>query len=414
MRSSPMPRDPLITQYEQWVYPEPIVDLDAYVAAGGRDYADPSRLRWKIWPHGAVPAGLRILVAGCGANQAAILARANPAASVLGIDLSGQAIAHHERLKKAHKLHNLELLQVAVEDVGTLGREFDYIVTTGVLHHLADPAAGLEALRQVLAPQGAISVMLYGRHRRAGVYMVQEALRRLGAERTPEGVALARDVVAHLPEWHAARQYVAVAPDLGYDAGIVDAFLNARDRAYTVPEIMDLAVAAGLRFQSWLDGLHYSPSAVFPADAAIHDHIHALPRVEQWHIVDLLGQVTGVHRFLLCHAERLLVGEVDEDGFLLSPDARLLAGVIDADAVPIRHPDLVLTEEHDSACMQREWHTLRLNGAALAAFSQVDGSCSFRLILDAFADQASRDYVMAVFTYLAECDHIHFAYPRTT
>ncbi len=82
MLSSPMLGDPLIAQYEQWVYPEPIADLDAYVAAGGRDYSDPSRLRWKIWPRAAVPAGLRILVAGCGANQAAILAKAKPLADL--------------------------------------------------------------------------------------------------------------------------------------------------------------------------------------------------------------------------------------------------------------------------------------------------------------------------------------------
>ena len=157
LHGSPLHGDPLIAQYEQWVYPEPIADLDAYVAAGGRDYSDPSRLRWKIWP-GAVPAGLRILVAGCGANQAAILAKANPLASVLGIDLSAQAIAHHLRLKSAHRLQNLDLLCVAVEDAATLGREFDYIVSTGVLHHLINPAAGLRALRQVLAPHGAIKI----------------------------------------------------------------------------------------------------------------------------------------------------------------------------------------------------------------------------------------------------------------
>jgi SAM-dependent methyltransferase len=392
-----MHADPLIAQYEQWVYPEPIADLNAYVAAGGRDYSDPSRLPWKIWPRGDVPAGLRILVAGCGANQAAILARSNPLASVLGIDLSGQAIAHHARLKSAHKLHNLDLLRLAVEDVATLGREFDYIVSTGVLHHLADPAAGLGALRQVLAPQGAISVMLYGTHRRAGVYLVQEALRRLGAERTPAGVLLARDVLDRLPGWHAARRYMDVAPDLGYDSGVVDTFLNARDRAYTIPEIMALAASVGLRFQSWLDGLHYSPSAVFPADAAIHDHIHDLPQVEQWHIVDLLGQVSGAHRFLLCHGGREPV-----------PSG------IDADAIPHRHPELVVAEERGSITLRREWHTLRLDGVALAAFRRIDGSRSFRLILDAFADRGSRDYVAEVFRHLAECDHIHFTYPRTS
>lgn len=397
MPSSPMHADPLIAQYEQWVYPEPIADLNAYVAAGGRDYSDPSRLPWKIWPRGDVPAGLRILVAGCGANQAAILAKANPLASVLGIDLSGQAIAHHEHLKYVHKLHNLELLRLAVEDVATLGREFDYIVSTGVLHHLPDPVAGLDALRRVLAPQGAISVMLYGKHRRAGVCLVQDALRRLGAERTAAGVALARDVVNRLPDWHAARPYVDVAPDLGYDAGIVDTFLNARDRAYTIPEIMELASSAGLRFQSWLDGLHYSPSAVFPADAAIHDRIHDLPQVEQWHIVDLLGQVSGAHRFLLCHTDQQPVPK----------------GIV-ADGIPHRHPDLIVTEEHDAVSLRREWHTLKLDGVALAAFRLVDGTRTFRLILDAIANQDSRDYVTAVFTHLAECDHIHFAYPTST
>ncbi len=393
----PSHSDPLIAQYEQWVYPEPIADLDAYVAAGGRDYSDPSRLHWKIWPCAAVPAGLRILVAGCGANQAAILAKANPLASVLGIDLSAQAIAHHLRLKSAHRLQNLDLLRVAVEDAATLGREFDYIVSTGVLHHLADPAAGLRALRQILAPHGAISVMLYGKHRRAGVYMVQEALRRLGAERTPAGVSLARDVVDRLPGWHAARRYVDVAPDLGYDAGVVDTFLNARDSAYTIPEIMDLAASADLRFQSWLDGLHYSPSAVFPADAAIHDRIHDLPQVVQWHIVDLLGQVTGAHRFLLCHAGRDPV-----------PSG------IDADAIPHRHADLVVAEEHDSTNLRREWHALRLEGVALSAFRLIDGSRSLRTILEAFTDQVTRDYVVEVFGHLTECDHIHFAYPRTS
>lgn len=399
MRSHPvMHADPLLAQYEQWIYPKPVEDLDAYVAAGGHDYADPSRLRWKIWPRATDSttdsAGLRILVAGCGANQAAIIAHANPQASVLGIDLSGQAITHHEHLKYAHKLHNLELLHLAVEDVATLGREFDYIVSTGVLHHLVDPAAGLIALRQVLAPQGAISVMLYGKHRRAGVYLVQEALRRLGAERTAAGVALARDVVDRLPAWHAAKPYVEVAPDLGYDAGVVDTFLNARDRAYTIPEIMELAALAGLRFQSWLDGLHYCAGAVFPADSAIHDHIHMLPLVDQWHIVDLLGQITGVHRFLLCHADR----QPEPDG-------------IDADSVPHRHPDLIVTEGRQAATLLREWHTLQLAGVAWSAFRMVDGYRPFRQILSSLADQDSRDDVTAVFTHLAECDHLHFEQP---
>ncbi len=387
--------DPLIEQYETWAYPRPIEDLDAYAAAGGHDYSDPARLRRKIWPRAVEPAQLNILVAGCGANQAAILAHANPKAQVIGIDLSRAAVGHHERLKARHHLDNLQVKHLAVEDAATLGRRFDLVVSTGVLHHLASPVAGLRALREVLAPHGAISVMLYGRHRRAGVYMVQEALRALGAARTPAGVAFARDVVDRLPDWHPARQYIASAPDLGYEAGFVDTFLNARDRAYSVPEIMALADDAGLRFQSWLDGLHYSPAALFAGDAAIQDHIHDLALPEQWHIADLLGQVAGAHRFLLCHQDA-------------TPPA------FGPRCVPIRHPDLRVTETTpDRAAIAREWHTFQLNGDALAAFRLIDGTRTLDAIMQRFPAGDRQEFVGAVLSQLAEWDHIHFAHPLT-
>src|SRR5450830_273908 len=139
-----MEKDPIIVQYEQWTYPWPIADLAAYAAAGGHDLSDPSRIMAKLWPRGAAPEALRILVAGCGANQAAVVAHANPRHHVTGIDLSRQAIDHHQRLKDRFGLVNLALNQIAVEDVQALAQEFDYIICTGVLHHLEDPLAGLQ------------------------------------------------------------------------------------------------------------------------------------------------------------------------------------------------------------------------------------------------------------------------------
>ena len=59
-------------------------------------------------------------------------------------------------------------------------RYFDLIVCTGVLHHLADPDAGLRALRSVLNPKGAMYLMVYAPYGRTGVYMLQDYCRRLG------------------------------------------------------------------------------------------------------------------------------------------------------------------------------------------------------------------------------------------
>lgn len=46
-----------------------------------------------------------------------------------------------------------------------------------MLHHLPELERGLASLRGILAPDGAMSLMLYGRVGRMGVYAGQELLR---------------------------------------------------------------------------------------------------------------------------------------------------------------------------------------------------------------------------------------------
>src|SRR6202044_1317851 len=87
---------------------------------------------------------------------------------------------HHTRdLQRKYNLDNLELHQLPIERVQELGRAFDLVVCTGVLHHLPDPDLGLRALRDVLRPNGAMRLMVYARYGRAGIYMMQENCRLL-------------------------------------------------------------------------------------------------------------------------------------------------------------------------------------------------------------------------------------------
>ena len=50
------------------------------------------------------------------------------------------------------------LLNVKSMDIG----EFDYVETSGVLHHLKSPADGMSALLSVVKPGGGVGVMVYG------------------------------------------------------------------------------------------------------------------------------------------------------------------------------------------------------------------------------------------------------------
>ncbi|MDI1267148.1 MAG: class I SAM-dependent methyltransferase, partial [bacterium] len=168
-------------QYEAYSYPPPIEDAEAFLRKWGPLTCDPKFASVQLWPEGRPRQNLRILCAGCGSAQAPLIALNNPECTVLGIDLSETSLAHSSRLRDRHRLANLELRQMSLLDVGQLNRSFDLIACTGVLHHLPDPDAGLSALAAVLDPSGSMAIMLYGTAGRAGIYLVQDILRRLGA-----------------------------------------------------------------------------------------------------------------------------------------------------------------------------------------------------------------------------------------
>ena len=89
-----------------------------------------------------------------------------------------------------------------IENIQELGRSFDLIVCTGVLHHLLDPDLGLRTLREVLRPQGAMRVMVYARYGRTGIYMMQEYCRLLGVSPSEDDLRELGVTLAALPANH--------------------------------------------------------------------------------------------------------------------------------------------------------------------------------------------------------------------
>src|ERR1700737_4306621 len=162
-------------------YPAPRTSLDE-----GRD-PDHRRARFHlIWPAEQPRGNQEILVAGCGTSQAARYALRELDARITAIDISETSLRHTRDLQRKYKLENLELHQLPIERIQELGRSFDLIVCTGVLHPLLTPDLGLRALRAVLRPRGAMRLMVYAPYGRAGIYMMQEYCRLLGIGATQE------------------------------------------------------------------------------------------------------------------------------------------------------------------------------------------------------------------------------------
>ena len=300
-------------QYEAFAYPEPFGNLDAAVANGYFQIGEPSLYGPVLWPRGRPEKRLKILVAGCGTIQAAYVAYMNPNDEVVGIDLSEASLAHERFLQERHGLANLKLFRGDLLNAGDLGALFDVIICTGVLHHMADPVAGLAALRDVLAADGVMVLMVYGATVRTGVYMLQEAFRRMRLAQTRKGVAEVRAILAELPSRHYARDYISAAEELKDDAAIVDTFLHPQDRAYTVPQLIELVEGAGLAFQNWVDNLVYWRNSQWGPDSAIAAAVDPLPPREHWAAVEMLSQVAGMHMFTVRHPAAIAVVDFERD-----------------------------------------------------------------------------------------------------
>src|SRR6201996_3117994 len=198
----------LAAQYEAYPYPQ----RDPRDETKRLIVGSPGHLREiDHWVFGATrPASrpLRALIAGGGTGDATIMlaqqmARDGRAGSVTWLDRSAAALKIAQARAAARGLTNITWEQRSLLDLPGSGLgPFDYIDCCGVLHHLPDPAEGLRALVSVLAPGGGMGLMVYAPHGRTGVYMMQDAIRRLAPPEEPpqQRLDIARRVMKHLPE----------------------------------------------------------------------------------------------------------------------------------------------------------------------------------------------------------------------
>ena len=145
------PRADVVSRhYERWRYPQPIQDLEAW-AANSWQWFDPVHAHRMLWPDREYKPDLDILIAGCGTNQAAMFAFTNPAAKVVAVDISQPSLDHQQYLKDKHGLWNLELHLLPIEELPTLGPDFDLVVSTGVLMVTGGSTGRHESTRRLLA-----------------------------------------------------------------------------------------------------------------------------------------------------------------------------------------------------------------------------------------------------------------------
>jgi SAM-dependent methyltransferase len=104
-----------------------------------------------------------VLIAGAGTGQQALQSAFayGPKARLLALDISAPSLGYARHMASVHNAGNIEFLVGDILHCDKLDRQFDIIECVGVLHHMADPRAGLRRLLERLKPRGLLYLGLY-------------------------------------------------------------------------------------------------------------------------------------------------------------------------------------------------------------------------------------------------------------
>ncbi|MEN8166402.1 MAG: class I SAM-dependent methyltransferase [Pseudomonadota bacterium] len=234
---------------------------------------------------------LKILEAGCGCGLGLIAAaKRDQESHFTGVDINPVAIAQAQERAAGEGLGNLRVYPadlLSPEAIESPAGGFDLIYSFGVVHHLSSPVTGLLNLKRLLAPQGVLACMVYGRYAR-------EPLRRL-----VEAIDLAVDPSLSVAErMEPARLLAEVAEQTLFkgtawegtsrvdDIEFADRCLHVHEQSYDIDSLWALLAQSGLSFAAWLEPDDWSIGLF--EQAPIRSLVKTLGARDRYKLVEML------------------------------------------------------------------------------------------------------------------------------
>ena len=236
--------------------------------------------------------GIDILVAGCGTGRHPIeVAHKYKAARVLALDLSLSSLCYAKRKTPAAAASKIEYAQADILKLESIGRSFDLVDASGVLHHLSDVKAGWRVLLKLLRPGGFMRVGLYSELARRGIVAARTFALERGYHPTADEIRRCRQDLLASPLKDVAR-----AGDFFSTSECRDLLFHVQEHRLTIPEIKSFMGENGLMFI----GFEFAPRMtqyyrdLFGGDRFLRD-------LDRWHRLEVEKPDTfaGMYQFWL-------------------------------------------------------------------------------------------------------------------
>ena len=220
------------------------------------------------------------LIAGCGTGLSAIeFARHARAARILAVDLSVASLSYAKRMAQSLGVNNIEFAQADITQLGTIGRTFDFIDASGVLHHLADPWLGWRVLLSLLRPGGVMQVGLYSELARRNVVAARALIAERGYQPSVQDIRRCREDIVTSAD--PLVRSISRTADFYTTSECRDLLFHPQEHRLTLPQIKAFLAANDLAFTGFV-----LPPATLHAFAARFPESNALLDLDRWHLFE--------------------------------------------------------------------------------------------------------------------------------
>ncbi|MDB5566505.1 MAG: hypothetical protein JWP84_3071 [Tardiphaga sp.] len=236
--------------------------------------------------------GVDILVAGCGTGRQSIyIAKRFNDAQVLAIDLSLTSLCYAQRQARALGMNNIRYAQANIMKLSSIGRSFDVIESSGVLHHLADPFAGWRELLALLKPGGVMQLGFYSELARQDIVAVRDFIAERGYQPHADDIRRCRQELLACEDGTPFKN-VTLTVDFFSLSDCRDLLFHAQEHRLTLPQIAAFLSDNDLQFLGFdIDAVTSRNYARrFPADVAMTD-------LAQWHQYETENPYTFIQMY---------------------------------------------------------------------------------------------------------------------
>lgn len=268
---------------------------------------------------------IRILDAGCGTGVSTeYLVHLNPQASIIGIDLSGQALAKAKERCRRSGADRAEFHHLSLYDLDQLPGKFDLINCVGVLHHLPDPIRGIQSLAAKLATGGLMHIFVYAELGRWEISLMQQAISLLQGDRQGDyrdGVRVGRQLFAALPENNriVKQDKQRWSMENHQDECFADMYVHPQEIDYNINTLFELIDASGLEFIGFSNPQYWNIERLVGQSPELMARAEELGVRARYRLIELLEPEITHYEFFL---GRPPLAKAD-----WSPEERLLGAV---------------------------------------------------------------------------------------